>query len=1011
MVQAVIERNLNLFRSRAVVSADPTGTWEYRIADFREREDYAMLTEWTALDSTVTFHTSKTFFGRMTFVPTAPAEGQTAFLELCTARGCEAFVRVNGAYYAGVNNDQGRNRVYLPAETYGSATEIEIELFRSNHASAEYNADPIPSCRWVIVDDEMQDFAHGMELLWKVIHTTKQEYTRDRLRALLERIIRESDQSLEGEEYRASIASLNAELKQSLADLGGCEDLGSIECVASTHIDVAWLWQYKDTIRKSGRSALNQFRIMDRYPEYEFSMSQPSVYNYIKEVYPDVFKELKKRVAEGSWRLVGPMWVESDLNLSGAETLIREFLYGHAFFKKEFGKSTEMCWIPDSFGFPANLPQLFAKCGMKYFYTTKVRWQAANDFPYNVFVWEGLDKSQLLATVPKTEGYYNGYIDPGQVQFASDHMQQKGLWDKTLFVYGFGDGGGGPTETMLDNYRKMQEYPGMPKVHLTRVEDYFGELEKKRADLPVWKGELCVETHQGTYTTISENKRSNRYAEMAYRRLDLLAAMAGCPGDSDEYEEIRKNLKDMLLMQFHDVLPGSSIDPVYEDTHRMYADVFAYADKKQAELLSKVFAPSGSVGAVTVFNPNSFAADAYVPVNSSYAGCALTNGIHTSNVLPDGKGGYVFFVKNLAGFTSSVYRKTAALPAESRVILTETDAGIAADTPFFTFTIAPDGTLRDFYDKREGVVYSEPQGLNRFVAYKDGPEREDAWNIDKEYKMRPVDLGWTDTVEISENNGERAVVRVTKNNGKTTLTQNITIYADIARVDFFSRIDWQEKYKILQVSFPTTIVSTQASYEIAYGVCKRGTHANTPAERWKHEYAAHRFIDLSDDRRGAALLNDCKYGHNVIDSDMIITLFRSTDYPAHFYDMGEHDFAYAFLPHGGGLSAGQVADQGYLFNSPLVVMDGEASSADVPAAMSDDGMILDCIKPAEDGNGMILRMYEPYGTSGRVTVTLPGEAVITETSPLEEAIAEPVRDTSFEVAYTPFDIRTFRIVK
>ncbi len=1008
MVEAMIRKNLQMFEARSVIGSKTMFQWEYRLARYREREDYEMLTEWAPLTDSVTFNTSQTFFGRMSFTPAAPGKGQTAFLELRTAGGCEAFVLVNGVRYAGVNSDAGRIRVYLPEENLNRETAVGIELFASHHAHGERDTKPILSCAWITVDDEIEDFSHSMKLLWEVIGVTKQQYKKDKLRALLERVIRESDQSLEGDEYRANIAVLHAELKQALTDLGTEDDLGVIELVASTHIDVAWLWQYKDTIRKSGRSALNQFRLMDRYPEYEFSMSQPSVYSYIKEVYPEVFEEIRRRVAAGSWRLVGPMWVESDLNLSGAETLIREFLYGHVFFKKEFGKSTDMCWIPDSFGFPANLPQIFAKCGMKNFYTTKVRWQAGNEFPYNVFVWEGLDNSRLLATIPKTEGYYNGFINPQQVQFASDNMQQKDLWDKTLLVYGFGDGGGGPTEAMLNNYRKMQKYPGMPRTHLTRVEDYFGELSAIREKLPVWKGELCVETHQGTYSTIAENKRANRYAEMAYRRLDMLAAMAGCAGNSGDYDEIRKYWKELLLMQFHDVLPGSSIDPVYDDTRRMYADVFAFADRKQEELLRKVFAASGE-DSVTVFNPNSFAASGYVPVPDGFAGCAMSDGITAANVLPDGTGKYVFLVKDLPGFAARTYRKTGAVPMEKRVKLQASKDGIAVDTPHFTFIIAADGTLRDFTDKRDGMVWSAAEGLNRFVTYKDGPEIEDAWNIDKEYKMRPVDMQWNTELSIAEDNGERAVVRVTKRNGRTTLTQNITVYADAARVDFFSHIDWQEKYKILQVSFPVNVTAPQASYEIAYGVCRRNTHANTPAERWKHEYAAHRFIDLSDDKRGAALINDCKYGHNVIDNDMIITLFRSTDYPSHFYDRGEHDFAYAFLPHSGGLYAGRVAEEGYLFNSPLVVMCGEGT-AKSPVQLSGRDMIVDCIKPAEDGNGIIVRMYEPCGTSGKITVSLPGEAVVTETSPMEESIAEIGTVSSFEVVCKPFEIRTFRIV-
>ena len=719
-------------------------------------------------------------------------------------------------------------------------------------------------------------------------------------------------------------------------------------------------------------------------------------------------EEIKKRVANGSWQLVGPMWVESDLNLSGGETLIREFLYGHQFFQKEFGKTSDMCWIPDSFGFPASLPQIFAKCGMTNFYTTKVRWQAYNDFPYNVFVWEGLDHSQLLATIPKTKGMYNGNIVPDHLQFASRNMQQKGLWDKALLVYGFGDGGGGPMENMLENYRRLKDYPGMPKSHLTTVEEYFGELETKRDSLPVWKGELSVETHQGTYTTIAKNKRSNRYAEMAFRRLDLLAALAGYKGGSPEYEEIVKHYKDVLLLQFHDVLPGSSIDAVYEDTTRMYADLFSFAASEQAKLTQTVFAPADNPHSVTVFNPNSFSGSAYVRVDPSFADTALTDGVHTANVLPDGQGNFVFFVEDLAGLESRVYRKTEAIPTEASLLLTEENGTISVQTPHFTFRVESDGTLHDFFDRRQKILYTAEEGLNRFVTYKDGPEREDAWNIDKEYKQRPVDMQWQNSLEIAENNGERAVVRVTKTNGKTTLTQDITVYTAIPRVDFFTHADWQEKYRILQVSFPTSIVSPQSTYEIAFGAVRRNTHASTPADRWKHEYPAHRYIDLSDEKRGAALLNDCKYGHNVIDGNMIITLLRSTDYPAHFYDRGEHDFAYAFLPHRGGPAWGEVAQAGYLFNSPFVVLEGEAPK-NAPLTLSDSGMIVDCIKPAEDGQGIIVRLYEPYGTSGTTTLTLASSAKITETDPLEQAIAAPTEGVSLEIAYTPFEIRTFRI--
>ena len=294
--------------------------------------------------------------------------------------------------------------------------------------------------------------------------------------------------------------------------------------------------------------------------------------------------------------------------------------------------------------------------------------------------------------------------------------------------------------------------------------------------------------------------------------------------------------------------------------------------------------------------------------------------------------------------------------------------------------------------------------LNNIITFKDGPEHEDAWNIDKEYKSRPVDMKWENEIKLIHINDERVTVRVTKKHNNTVLTQDIIAYSNIARVDFKSHIDWQEKYKILQVSFPVDVTATQASYEIAYGIVKRNTHSNTPAEKWKHEYAAHRFTDLSDDVYGVSILNDCKYGHNVIDNDMIMTLLRNTDNPSRFRDTGEHDFNYSIYPHIGGLSAGRVVQEGYLFNSPFIVFEGECNEKPI-ISLSNEGLIVDCIKPAEDGNGYIVRMYEPYGIPGKTRLSVTDGLKITEVSPLEDHICE----CSGEITFKPFEIRTFRV--
>ena len=1002
MVNAMIDKNLLLFRNRAVVEAVPVDGWQYRILDYTDRETYIPLTDWADFDETVTFRDHKTCMMKTVFTPKKPLAHQIAYLDLRLPRDCEAFVSIDGVRYAGVDNNTQRCKVFLEDSMYDKEISIELEIYSCVFCNDERIVKPVENPAFVIADKALQDFSYDMDYVRDLIKYIKNDYTKSKVNVLFENTIRKSDLSLDDEAYRENVIKIHKELLDGLAELKLGDDDCVVDCVASTHIDVAWLWRFKDTIRKSGRSALNQLRLMDRYDEFEFSLSQPSVYNYIKEVYPDIFEQIRQRVKDGKWRLVGPMWVESDLNISGAESLIREFLYGHQFFMKEFGKSSDVCWIPDSFGFPASLPQIFTKCGMKSFYTTKVRWQTANEFPYNAFIWEGIDGSNLYATVPLTRDCYNNSIDNENIRLVSDRLQQRESWDHVLMSYGYGDGGGGVTDEMLKNYRLLQKVPGMPKVQIRKAEDYFEDLDKNREKLPVWKGELSVETHQGTYTTIADVKRNNRYMEMAFRRLDLLSVLAKLKGKDAGYDEIVKYWKDLLLCQFHDVLPGSSIDTVYDDAEKIYKELNAFADKKEKQLVNDALYNEAE-NKITVYNPNSFVGSAYIKVDSRFKGSAFSDGENTSDVITDADGNCIFFVKDLAGFASRTYSNVDSVKKDASITAEKTENGVNIKTPFFAFTVREDGTLGNFFDKRADRFVGD--NLNNIVTYKDGPEHEDAWNIDKEYKMRPVDMNWENEITLVDANAERVTVRVTKKHNNTVLTQDIIAYADIARVDVVSHIDWQERYKILQVSFPVNVLATQASYEIAYGITKRNTHSNTPAEKWKHEYAAHRFTDLSDDVYGVSIINDCKYGHNVIDSDMIMTLLRNTDNPSRFRDTGEHDFAYSIYPHVGGLKAGRVAQEAYLFNSPFVVFDGENNESPV-VTLSDEGLIIDCIKPAEDGNGFIVRAYEPYGVPGKTVMTVPNGMKITEVSPLEEYIGE----CNGEIRYRPFEIRTFRIV-
>jgi alpha-mannosidase len=730
--------------------------------------------------------------------------------------------------------------------------------------------------------------------------------------------------------------------------------------------------------------------------------------------------------------------------------MVRQLLYGSRFFQAEFGKKSEICWLPDTFGFPGSLPQILARSGVRYFYTYKLHWQNVNRFPYGMFRWRGIDGSEVLAEVPRIESGYNAKLKPSELRHAQDDNLQKGVADDLLLSYGYGDGGGGPTREMMEYGARLEGFPGMPDCRRTSALGFFKGAEKLRGNLPVWTGELYLETHRGTYTSQAMVKKMNRRCEQLLREAEIFGVIAGLRGKNVDWQAIHAAWKEVLLLQFHDILPGSSIREVYEDAKVQYDEIVMAGERSLKESLEAIAGPEDGI---TVFNSLSWERGDVVRM-------PLPPGAGEGDLgqLREAGGGPVAFVVSRTERGPEMVFTAESVPSmglkryslepspvkgsgegtpTSRILATqgglsletqgglslETQGGLSLETQRYAIELRTDGAISRLFDRRAGrEVVPKGQIANAIHLFLDGPQQEDSWNLYPEYKAREIDPGWKNTITVSENNPVRTVVQVTRRAEKVVLTQDIVLYARLDRIDFVTSVDWRERHKIMRVSFPVEVLSPRATFEVGFGAVERPTHANTPWERAMFEVCGQRWVDLSEADYGVSLLNDSKYGYDVVDSTISLTLLRGTNYPDPGADLGAHEFTYALYPHEGDLSRALTPRRGCELNAPLraIRSKGGAGSAKgsatgpVPGTFGVDRahVLLDTVKPAEDGRGIMLRLYESCGSRGPVRVTTPfGIAQIAECNLMEEE-EHPASagERTFDFTIRPFEIRTFRVV-
>lgn len=827
---------------------------------------------------------------------------------------------------------------------------------------------------------------------------------RDVRRARILQSLRDAVDAFQPDE--ATVAKCRALLKPELQKRSSASALNAV-AVGHAHIDTAWLWPLHETRKKCARTFTAQLDLIERYPGYIFGASQAQHYQFIKEDHPALYKRIKKQIAAGTWEVQGGMWLEADCNLISGESMVRQFLHGMNFFRDEFDVTVKNLWLPDVFGYSAAMPQILKGFDIDVMVTQKISWSQFNKFPHHSFVWRGIDGSEIVVHFPP-EDSYNSELKPAAMRHAERNFAQKAVIDDFLVVFGVGDGGGGPTEEILASGIRQKNLEGSPKVRFSAAQPMLDKYVRQKNRLPRWVGELYLEFHRGTLTTHAYNKKMNRLMELKLRELEFLFgafAMKKYP-----QKKLDAMWKVVLLNQFHDIIPGSSINHVYKDSHRQYRELEAQIQELESDLIHRL--SGNKKGTITFVNTLSFPSDRPLELPASWDGFSVldTDGKAVQTQQVDGKLYALASISPLNSLTlhkgekgsveksSNVFPKKRTL--ENRLIRYEFDAN---------------GQIRRIYDKQAKCdVLARGKSGNVLNLYEDRPNAWDAWDIDIFYENQ-----WREHAKLVSWRWVAAgpllsAVEMGFTIGQSLIKQRVTLAANSKRIEFDTWVDWKEKHKMLRVGFTVNVEATEASYEIQYGTIKRPTHRNTSWDMAKFEVVGHRFADLSDNQYGVAILNDCKYGHKIHDNYMELNLLRSPNMPDPDADQCEHRFTYALLPHENVLhESGVLAEAAALNQPPLAIPNCKLKKLDFPVTLDTDRVVLEVLKKAEKEDAVILRLYEPHNMRCSVNLTLTDpDTRLFETNMLEEGDREiRVNNGAARLKFKPFEIKTFKLIK
>ena len=821
----------------------------------------------------------------------------------------------------------------------------------------------------------------------------------------------------------------------------------TIRAVGNSHIDMAWLWPWTETVevvRNTFRSVLD---LMREYPDFKFTMSSARTYEWMEEKYPEMFQEIQQRIKEGRWEVIGGMWVEPDLNMPAGESLTRQILVGKRYFQMKFGVDVKIGWNPDSFGYNWQLPQIYKKSGIDYFVTQKLLWaHEFTTFPYKLFWWQAPDGSRLLTYFPHD---YAGGIDAGalakdlSIWAPSIYGPQLSDSPEMMHLYGVGDHGGGPTRTMLDNAgRWMSPNAVFPKLQFSTASAFFDDLDKKLPDMkvPTWNDELYFQYHRGVFTTQADTKQRIRRTEETLLNAEKLSSLAFLYGHPYAQEEMNRAWKRLLFDHFHDIMPGSGIAVNYLDAKRNLEDVRRVGneivDGSLREIAARVNTQQPGVP-VIVFNSLSWPRKEVIEVETQLPAPAREISVLDSTGKPaesqllsfdqDTHRARFLLLSDTPALGYNTYfvrAATAASPIRTTVQATAS----TLENEYIRLRMDPQsGCMTSLFDKRsqaEALAPSEtdtggPKNVvcgNLLQAFYDKPKEWDAWNIDADFEKQHWDLDKVDEVKLIESGPLRAVIRIKQHFQNSVFVRDVTMYAGVPRVDVKMQADWHEKHILLKVAFPLSAHSPKATYEIPYGSVERPTTRNTPAEQGEFEVPALQWADISDPQHGFSLLNDSKYGYDAKGNVLRLSLLRSPEWPDPHADEGQHEFTYSLYPHGGTWREAETVRQGYGLNYGLLSTNAEKHEGALAPQHSflqvePQNVVVTAVKKAEDDDALILRFYEWAGRETDVRLHLPpGAQTASETDLMERATETLSLDNQTCTVHTkPYAIQTVKI--
>ena len=995
-------------------------------------KDYVMGTAWNQVDAHRWFRTTITIPESMDgkhveFLITTGREGEW------DATNPQMIFYLDGQLIQGIDVNHREVTISGKAKA-GDSYEIAVLAY-----SGMVEGDLVIHTYLIAVDDRVQKLYYDLLIPLQSAYVLKkadEENYRRVLQSMAPALDALDLRDAYSEKFYSSIEKAEQILKE--AFYSEERECPTVSAIGHTHIDIAWLWTVEQTREKVLRSFSTVLRLMEQYPDYKFMSSQPILYQFVKEQEPEMYEKIKERIREGRWEVDGAMWLEADCNLTGGESLVRQIIKGHRFFLEEFGKESKSLWLPDVFGYSAALPQILKKSGIPYFMTTKIAWNQYDQLPNDTFIWKGIDGSEVFAFMPTTTDYdkdqglnisfsdtrntttYTGIVNPNMALGTFKRFQNRDLTEDTLMLFGFGDGGGGPTKEMLESAERLKYgIPGIPKIRQEFEQDYFDRTYEKIHDLPdmpTWDGELYFEYHRGTLTSMARNKRSNRKNEILYTQMETASCMAGIEKDEQLQNVLDKGWDILLINQFHDIVPGSSIKPVYEQTDKEYHEI---EEAGKEELNRVVSAAVGRLSmekeGVVVMNTQGYERDDLVVLDDGTEIPRLVD--EDGRNVPAQKtadGRYLLYVSHIPPLGYKKLYETEELLEES----TGKEWDYTFENPFIKVCFNEKMEITSLYEKEaEKELIQEGRCGNVLRTYEDRPMQWDNWDIDVYYQRKPYEADWYSPARVIENGEVRMVVEFECGFLDSTVTQQVCLYHQIPRIDFRTKADWKTHHVILKTHFPVDVNTTRASYEIQFGNVERETTNNYSWDTAKFEACGHKWADLSENSSGISLLNDCKYGYGIKKGDMSLTLIKSGTYPNEDADIGEHEFTYSIYPHAGRWQEAKTVEMAYNLNVPMLAkrtgrQEGCGGEYESFLKCSQESCFVEVIKKAEDGNGVIVRMYENKNNRVRAQIqTAYPIAHVYECNLLEENEEELTAGKNcFETVFKPYEIKTFRLI-